>query len=846
MGPLTKVKDSLPRYSVRKDGLLADPKGNGIWLATSLGLHFYNSSSNSFDSYKNKEGDSLFAKESTLAMSATPFGYYWYFNNSTKEAIAFDPATRKILRRIPLQQWMPGAICHTMFEDANRKLWVSTYGNRMYVIDYLNNICTEISHKNDNPLTIGASLFSDIIQDKDNTLWLATSGGISRCNYTKNVYNVYPIAETIKEFAAGNLGAITIDPRDQTWWIASTANPSVAHYYPATGKYDYYDFNKATPNPAGNRPSYVYRLDFMDNIPYIFTHTGIWKVNEASKTLGPFTQMDHKGVTPISWMQKDSICWLVTHAGFVKWNTKTGLAIRYGTNTSFLPDGQRIHFNNGFLSPSGKPWFIPAFGWIGYLDDNDQWKFIYYIHDKPKELASYITRMEFDAAGNVWMCSVAAGMYYYNVKTGRMRLLDKIPGVGTVPSNFAIDDKQQLWISSFRNFIIYRPASGTSNSYQIPLHDNRFDFERNISMGNDGSVYSSFHTDIIHFLPERMEAKPLAPAALISMVKVAGKDRFINREQTLQLQPDENSLDFNFGSLINNEVFPYNLQYKLEGFDEEWIISGPGKRALYNNLPPGKYLFKVKAVANNNAWQSPERIITLHISTPFYKAAWFWILIAGTLLASIILFYRFRLHKQKQILTLETKAEQLEKEKTMVRYDGLKQQLNPHFLFNSLTSLSGLIETDQQMAGEFLEQMSDIYRYILQNGDEDVVPLSNELKFAQLYIQLQQTRFKKGLLVDVDVPADYLDYKIAPVTLQNLMENAIKHNIIDANSPLRIEIFAEDKYLVVRNNLQKKSNVETSNKRGLAQFISLYGYLSETPVVIEETQQSFTVKVPLI
>jgi LytS/YehU family sensor histidine kinase len=100
--------------------------------------------------------------------------------------------------------------------------------------------------------------------------------------------------------------------------------------------------------------------------------------------------------------------------------------------------------------------------------------------------------------------------------------------------------------------------------------------------------------------------------------------------------------------------------------------------------------------------------------------------------------------------------------------------------------------------------------------------------------------------VDIDVPESCLSFRIAPVTLQNMIENSIKHNIVDQGSPLIIRIFVENDYLVVANNLQKKTMVETSNKTGLTQFKSLYKFLSEKPVLIEENEQVFTVRIPLI
>ena len=160
--------------------------------------------------------------------------------------------------------------------------------------------------------------------------------------------------------------------------------------------------------------------------------------------------------------------------------------------------------------------------------------------------------------------------------------------------------------------------------------------------------------------------------------------------------------------------------------------------------------------------------------------------------------------------------------------------------------MSGLIETNQQMAGNFLEQLSGIYRYILKNSDTETVLIKDEIDFVQLYISLQQTRFKKGLQVNINVPEEDLHYKIAPVTLQNMVENAIKHNIIDAGSPLIIDIFSENGYLVVRNNMQKKNVVETSNKKGLIQFISLYRHLIDSPVIIEEDDKFFQIKIPLL
>ena len=187
-----------------------------------------------------------------------------------------------------------------------------------------------------------------------------------------------------------------------------------------------------------------------------------------------------------------------------------------------------------------------------------------------------------------------------------------------------------------------------------------------------------------------------------------------------------------------------------------------------------------------------------------------------------------------------------QKEKAEMQYENLKQHLNPHFLFNSLAAVIGLIKNDPKLAVEFVKNLNRVYRYILQNKDEQLVTLQAELDFAQQYFQLQKIRFGNGIEIHINIDENALWKKIVPVALQNLIENAIKHNVIDDENPLLVEIFTEAGYLIVRNNLQKKSFVETSNQQGLKNMSLLYNYLSHEPLKIESDTSYFTVKIPLL
>jgi two-component system, LytTR family, sensor kinase len=179
---------------------------------------------------------------------------------------------------------------------------------------------------------------------------------------------------------------------------------------------------------------------------------------------------------------------------------------------------------------------------------------------------------------------------------------------------------------------------------------------------------------------------------------------------------------------------------------------------------------------------------------------------------------------------------------------ALQNQVNPHFLFNNLSVLSALIPSNADASVEFVKQFSKVYRYVLKSPSKDIVPLSEELNFIQSYLYLLKTRFSDSLQVHVDVPLHLYQYHVVPVTLQMLVENAIKHNVASQRHPLVIEIFAaDDNALVIRNNLQHKVvNEENSTQLGLNNIARRYDFLSKKHIRIEKNEKDFTVTLPLL
>ena len=189
---------------------------------------------------------------------------------------------------------------------------------------------------------------------------------------------------------------------------------------------------------------------------------------------------------------------------------------------------------------------------------------------------------------------------------------------------------------------------------------------------------------------------------------------------------------------------------------------------------------------------------------------------------------------------------QLEKEKVQVQLDSLKNQISPHFLFNSLSSLDSLIDDNPVLARQFLQQLARVFRYVLQHKDKELVSLETELTFIKNYVSLLKTRFDGAFTVYYQVGDDALEQQIVPVTLQILIENAIKHNIISEARPLAITICDTNNYLTLSNPIQRKRQVENSNGQGLENLKLLYSYLSPNPLLVSQENGTFRVQVPLL
>lgn len=242
---------------------------------------------------------------------------------------------------------------------------------------------------------------------------------------------------------------------------------------------------------------------------------------------------------------------------------------------------------------------------------------------------------------------------------------------------------------------------------------------------------------------------------------------------------------------------------------EEVVYDGKTFAYFLANEKPANYLFPI--------------VITFFVTLSIYAISFYK-------------FYQENKVKEQKIIAGTASA----------KFESLKNQIDPHFLFNSLNVLTSLIEENPENAQKFTTSLSKIYRYVLEQKDKELVTVEEELEFAKTYSNLLIMRFENGLIFEMPQIAIDKEAKVVPLSLQLLLENTIKHNTISEKKPLHIKIYTENNYLIVENNFQKKEVLEVRQGVGLQNIINRYALISERKVIIESDESFFKVKIPIL
>jgi streptogramin lyase len=487
------------------------------------------------------------------------------------------------------------------------------------------------------------------------------------------------------------------------------------------------------------------------------------------------------------------------------------------------------------IDNQGRTW-ISTFNGLWELDND---KLTYYGNKYPI-LKNRIIDIEKSSHGNLWMAIPSKGLILKNGDN-----FSTITTQNGLLSDFCLriapDNKGNIWVATVKGL-----------SYIINHTDSRsichIDSIRNISLSEISEInyltcvgnilYVGTSTGLVYFNTDKVASNKIPPPVYITSIKINSKNVPVSNN-SLNLHYDENYIALSYVGLTYQEAGNTQYRYKMEGIDTGWIYT-KYTSVQYPKMPSGKYTFLVNAMNNDGLWNPTPASINFIINPPFW-ATW-WARILGISLVIGFVYWRIKVIEKREKLKTEAN-----KQITNMELRVLRAQMDPHFLFNSLNTLTDLVEDKSDNAPKFVNELSRFYRYSFQHGSMQFVPLETEIKQVERYVFMLQIRFSDNLKIIWNIDKRYAEYLLPIHSMQLLIENITKHNIISSDKPLQVEIMTTSHdSILIKNQLRKKDTRSTSNGLGLNGINELYRLLTNKKITIESAPEYFSVELPLI
>ncbi len=829
-------EEGLPKVSITN--IQTDKKGN-IWFSTyGEGIYYWKDQR----LYNINKDDGL-SDDDVYVMVRDPFGKMWAGTDRGINICWLDSSEKKI-KYINQEKGLPDNIVRSLASDDEGNIWVGMYEGGVGQYNIEEGKFTSVGMN-----TVMSKSPISALEYLGNQIWVGTeTGEIWTGNQSLRKLDFQSLG-TINCLQVDREGNIWIGGEDKDLCMAS----SRFIRYPLQA----YDLRSIACGYDGNiwlgtidglisfDPQKGYEKVFSQtkglNIVSVFEDVnhevwlgtlgkGLYRLSPSTGYIQHYNEQNGLINDNILSIEGDSqYIWLATLGGASRFKIPQITETHISFTNFDQDDGLGIDYiYDIFIDSHKNVWFATDGKGVNHYRDG-----VFFSHEEL--LGETVFSMIEDHRGVIWLGTESGNIYYYN--NGRwQRRLDTMLSANRAIRGIGVDKYDQLMFI-FDQKIELLDAS-RSLTYSFGQSQGLEDLNPDLNIWSE-DVYKR-----IWFVSDQglMLYQPipsgylLRPQPVIEHISVYLTP--IDTSLLEALSYNQNHVSFSFRGLWFTSPSELKYQYKLEGYDLGWITTGD-HTVSFPQLRPGNYTFKLKASLASNGMSSDILSVPFTIRQPFWLQRWFILIAAAFLVISLVGFIRFR---EKRIQEKQV----WEKEKIEYQFETLKSQINPHFLFNSFNTLISVIEKNQDMAVEYVEQLSIFFRNILEYRNEETISLKKEIDLLKNYYFLQKRRYGTWLELIIEIPQSEWDSRIPPLTLQILLENAIKHNVIDEEHHLIIHILVSGQQLWIKNNLQLKRNKAPSTRVGLTNIKSRYSFITHLPIEIVHDQLEFIVKLPLI
>lgn len=694
-------------------------------------------------------------------------------------------------------------------EDVTGAIWIGTSESG---INYYEPVTKRMIHFEDALGLDTAGAYMDYTAwwaytSRDGILWISSLGG--------SLYRVNPSRVSVPFYrvpgpARGATSFVT--DNSNVLWVATNGAGIITK--DAEGKViKNYKHDPADDNGIGSNEIECMSSDSEGNIWMGVSGKGLMKFDRKSDAF-----INYKYDTSRNRQQEDhevlciypgspGILWIGTARGLNRFNERTGESRHY----SFYPNDQSefgADVITSILRDSRSVWWTSSWQRGGVKQfDPETGKFKTYLK------AANLVKIYEDHEQVLWAAGLE-GLFRFNREKDAFVRFDDLGFLseGNKISNLVEDNKGNLWLTTSSGIVRVNPQRDESTLFGKSYGINGNDFYFLSGYKNkQGKLFFGGQSGYYSFFPDEITQKKRAPEITITAFKISniaiqpGSDDPLSSMKEIILNHNQNTFSFEFVGIDYSNPEDNRHLFMLENYDAGWNLAGSERNASYFNVPPGKYVFRVKVVNSYGVWA--ERDITVMITPPWWSTWWFRL---GSLLLIASSFYaviRWRIRrkfdrqieqseKDKQLAELKQKTGELEMQ-------ALRAQMNPHFVFNSLNAINRFIlENNKTQASGYLTKFSRLVRMILQNSQSTLITLESELESLKLYLELEalrfEGRFEYQVTVSKDLDIDIL--KVPPLIIQPYAENAIWHGLMhkEEKGHLTIDISQQDDYLVFR------------------------------------------------
>lgn len=823
-------KDGTHLYNINSnDGLSDDninclysPDGKQVIAGTDRGLSFITFESGkkniSFFSSKNGLPDNI-----VCCVIASQHKDKVWVGMQSKGVLLFNIAERKITDSVNKNKWQYGQI--NKMTDLKDELFIATEQNGVIGYNKINGSFTTRVLKD----SVFPKRIADMQTDNEGNIWLATENKL--VSFTGDYLRYWYGSNKIPFIKVHTLLA---DDEERLWFT-----PDLRLF--ETGLKDLHKENDFKCFDITPPKDHIDITGFYkDKYGYLWIGTmgeGLFRMNPQT---GKWRRMAENQIAffgnILSIAGKDNQVWISTLNGVARFDLTDNnydLYEKIQFKNYSKKDGLGSDYIYHILIDSkNRVWFATDGAGVAVYENG-----IFQNFYTNKLFPSKVTySLAEDKNNHIWISTYNDGLFeydekkfiQYNIKNGLTDL---------AITSIAVDDYNNIVAVNKKGIDVFNPRKNIAQHYgaesgfseqQPNLNSITKDVAGNIWIGTDNGIVR------LNTLPSFSAYFPVAVIESVLLFNTPADTAVTHR-----FTYDQNNFTFKFAAAYYKAPEKIKFQYWLEGYSKNWEATSDNS-INFPRLEPAKYKIKVRASANDNFEAAAIASYTFTITKPFWLTWWFRISVL--LFAAGIIYWVF-----KERIKAIQKTEFAEREKFQLQYDALKNQVNPHFLFNSFNALMNIVEDNPKEAAVLIKHLSQFYRKMTAYSQKELISLEEELELLNSYLYIQEKRYGNALQVFINIePRLKKSSFIPPLVLQLLAENAVKHNTISKDKPLLISIYIEDDYIIMRNNINNKLEKEESEGVGLENIKNRYKLLTNKEIDKEEKENEFIIRLPLI